>query len=280
MPELPEVEVLTRHLKPRLIGRRIDSVKILRDGLIEERSPRSFSARLRTRQIVDVRRRAKLLRLDLDDGSHWLVHQKMTGRLAWHRQRPDPSPHLLALFGLDRGVLSFTDLRRFGRMWWLPPGEVQSHFERLGPEPLDGEWTVDRFHDDLARRTIAIKQALLDPRLVAGIGNIYASESLHRARIHPARPAASLTRAEASRLRRAVRAVLKRAIALGSTVLPTGDDVRPVYYHGGDSEPLVADEFRVYDREHLPCPACGTPIERLRQGQRSTYFCPACQEGS
>ncbi len=277
MPELPEVEVLARHLRPHLIDRRIVAVSIRRDRLIADRSPRSFAARLRGRRIRTVGRRAKVLWLTLDDGSHWLVHQKMTGRLAWLPRRPSPEPsHTLALFHLDRGWVLFTDLRRFGRMWWLPPQDVDDHFARFGPEPLADGWTAATFRSALARRRSAIKQALLDPSLVAGIGNIYACESLHRARLDPALPANGLTSDQASRLHRTVRHVLRRAIELGATVQPSGDGSPPVTYHGGDSVP-IGDEFLVYDREGEPCRRCGATIERLRQGQRSTYWCPHCQ---
>ena len=252
VPELPEVEVLVRELRPHLVSRRIDEVRILRRKLI---APRTFAARLRGRRIQELRRRGKTIWVVLDDRSHWLTHLRMTGGLTFGARRRKPiDHHVLAVFTLDRGDLHFRDPRRFGRMWWTrDPAE---HFARLGPEPLEREFTADGLARALARRRIPVKQALLDPSVVAGVGNIYASEACHHAGIDPRTPG---HRTDAARLRRSLRAILRRAIRLGATVSKT------------------PDEFRVYGRQGEPCDTCGTPIRRIVIGQRSTFFCGRCQ---
>lgn len=268
MPELPEVEVLVRALRPLVEGRRIERVRILRDKLVADPTPRIFRARLRGRRVVALRRRAKTIWAELDDGGHWLVHLRMTG---WLRHRPGggrlPDRHVLGVFTLDRGEVLFRDPRRFGRMWWTR--EPDAHFAPLGPEPLGNRFTRARFAGALARRSIAVKQALLDPRLVAGIGNIYASEACWHARLDPRTPARALDDAAIAKLRTSVRAVLRRAIRLGSTVAPVIEGYR--------AEARMRDEFRVYGRAGDPCKRCGAPILKKAIAQRSTYFCADCQ---
>lgn len=258
MPELPEVEVLVRSLRPRLVGRRLERVRILRAASIAG-PRRGFSARLRGRRIRALERRGKTIRVELDDGGHWLTHLRMTGW--WHlfpSARAPADRHVLAVFGLDRGELHFRDPRRFGRMWWTR--DPEPHFARVGPEPLEPGFFVEAFAARLARRRAPVKQALLDPGLVAGVGNIYASEACFAARLDPRTPARRLGRRDVARLRRALRAVLRRAIRLGATP--------------GSAAP---GEFRVYGRAGEPCPACGTPIVRVVLGRRATFLCPRCQ---
>lgn len=268
MPELPEVEVLVRSLRPRLEGRRIERVRILREKLVADPSARAFARRLRGRRIEALRRRGKTVWAELDDGGHWLVHLRMTGWLDHYgAPRPPGDRHVLALFTLDRGQVHFRDLRRFGRMWWTD--DPAGHFAALGPEPLERGFTTARFVAALARRTIPVKQALLDPKVVAGVGNIYASESCFKARIDPRTPCDELTDGQVARLRTAVRAVLRRAIRLGSTVAPVVDGLK--------GKARFRDEFAIYGRAGEPCPACGAPVERAVLGQRSTFWCPACQ---
>ncbi|MHC5051635.1 MAG: DNA-formamidopyrimidine glycosylase family protein [Planctomycetota bacterium] len=238
MPELPEVEVWVRALRPRLEGRRIESVSIRRRELIAEPGARTFVRRLEGRCIATLRRRGKTIWFELDDGTHWLTHLRMTG---WWRHHAAPHPpadrHVLAVFTLDRGQLHYRDPRRFGRMWWV--------------------------------RDAAPLLALLDPSVVAGVGNIYASEACFRSRLDPRTPACRLGLEEARRLHRALREVLRRAIRLGSTVAPVVD--------GYPARARFRDEFAVYGRAGDACRACGTAITRVVLGQRSTFFCPLCQ---
>ncbi|MHC4549578.1 MAG: bifunctional DNA-formamidopyrimidine glycosylase/DNA-(apurinic or apyrimidinic site) lyase [Planctomycetota bacterium] len=268
MPELPEVEVLVRALRPRLEGRRIERVRILRDQLVASPRPRTFATRLRRRRITLLRRRGKTIWAELDDGGHWLTHLRMTG---WWRHHPQPRApadrHVLAVITLDRGQLHFRDPRRFGRMWWVrDPGP---HFAALGPEPLERAFTTARLHRRLARRRAAVKQALLDPGVVAGVGNIYASEACYLAGLDPRTPAHRLGPDDVRGLRRALRDVLRRAIRLGSTVAPVVD--------GHRARAGFREEFAVYRRAGEPCRRCGSAIERVVIGQRGTFLCPACQ---
>ena len=248
-----------RGLRPSVLGRRVRAVTIRRDRLVAAPSVAGFRNRLRGRRIDEVARRGKTLCFRLDDGGFWLVHLRMTG---WFHPGPPPPPrrdrHVLATFRLDAGALYYRDPRRFGRMWWTD--DPDGHFAGLGPEPLGRQFGLDRFAAALDRRRIPVKQALLDPALVAGVGNIYASEACFWAGIDPARPARSLDRDETAALRRSIRAVLRRAIRRGAV---------PGY--------AKRDEFRVYGRAGEPCPECGAPILRSVLGQRSTFSCGKCQ---
>lgn len=269
MPELPEVEVWVRALRPQLEGRRIERVSILRDKLIAAPAVRTFRRRLSGRRIDAVRRRGKTIWFELDDGTHWLTHLRMTG---WWRHHAAPRPpadrHVLAVFTLDRGQLHYRDPRRFGRMWWVR--DAATLLAPLGPEPLENAFTAAGFRERLARRRAPIKQVLLDPAVVAGVGNIYASEACFLSRLDPRTPACRLGLEEARRLRRALRRVLRRAIRLGSTVAPVVEGYR--------AHARFRDEFAVYGRAGEPCRGCGTAIRRVVLGQRSTFFCPRCQE--
>jgi len=270
VPELPEVEVLVRALRPRVLNRRIDAVRILRPQLVAAPGPRAFVRRLRGRMVVDLRRRGKTLCARLDDGGHWLTHLRMTGSWEYHRTPLPPADrHVLAVFSLDAGELHFRDPRRFGRMWWL--ADAASHFAGMGPEPLSRAFHGCALSGRLASRRAPVKQVLLDPAVVAGIGNIYASEACFLARVDPRRPAHRLPQAEAERLARAIKTVLRRAIRLGSTVAPRVAGYR--------AEARFPDEFAVYGREGQPCLRCRAPIRRVVLGGRSTFFCPSCQAG-
>ncbi|MHC4162100.1 MAG: bifunctional DNA-formamidopyrimidine glycosylase/DNA-(apurinic or apyrimidinic site) lyase [Planctomycetota bacterium] len=269
MPELPEVEVWVCALRPRLEGRRIESVAILRDKLIAAPGVRAFRRRLEGHRIRHLRRRGKVIWVELDDGTHWLTHLRMTG---WWRHHAAPHPpadrHVLAVFTLDRGQLHYRDPRRFGRMWWVR--DAAPLLAPLGPEPLDRAFTAAGLRERFARRHAAVKQVLLDPAVVAGVGNIYASEACFLARLDPRTPARRLGLEEARRLRRALREVLRRAIRLGSTVGPVVD--------GYPARARFRDEFAVYGRAGDACRACGSVIRRVVIGQRSTFYCPRCQE--
>jgi formamidopyrimidine-DNA glycosylase len=241
MPELPEVQIQVNQLR-RLRGGRIQRVEV-RDRQ-KLRLPRLTGLRIR-----QVRRRAKFIIFDLSDGSHLLVHLRMTG---WFEFAPPPQ-YRLALH-TTRGAAYFTDGRRFGTVEALPKGALERKLAGLGPEPLRRAFTLDR----LRRTTRPVKAALLDQSLVAGVGNIYANESLWRARIHPGRPAHRLSAGELSRLRRDIRAALRKGIAYGPRI-------------------FEVQEFLVYDRQGKPCRRCRTAIRRVTLAGRSAYFCPRCQ---
>ncbi|HEX7241988.1 MAG TPA: bifunctional DNA-formamidopyrimidine glycosylase/DNA-(apurinic or apyrimidinic site) lyase [Longimicrobiaceae bacterium] len=270
MPELPEVETIVRDLDRLVPGALIREVEVLHPDLVEGEDAAAFAAGLRGARLGRVARRAKNILLHLDDGI-LVVNLGMTGRLLV-RSPDDPAPtHLGVRFRLEDGrELDYHDVRRFGRLQRFAGEEWILRDESLGVEPLSDAFTA-RHLLDLARRSrVAVKSWLMDQRRVVGVGNIYASEALFRARIDPRRPANSLKPKEAARLRDAVREVLQEAIDFRGTTLLDYRDAS-----GGRGE--FAERLRVYDRAGEPCRTCGAPVERLVQGGRSTFFCPACQ---
>ena len=283
MPELPEVEVLVRHLRPLLRGKRIRAVTVHRKKVIRPDSPRRLRRVLTGATFQGVQRRGKYLLFQLQRrGGHPPVlltgHLGMSGRMFLNRN-PAPLPkHAAVVLDLGRERFIYEDPRYFGRLSL----KVEA-VKRLGPEPLSRKFTPAVFAAALTDSRRAIKICLLDQNLVAGIGNIYASEALHRARINPCCPAGGLTVRQRHTLWRAMRAVLTEAIRFGSTVPlhhgPGGRSQGRLFYYGLRTEPprYNRDCLQVYDRAGQPCRRCRTPIERLVQAGRSTYFCPQCQ---
>jgi len=227
-------------------------------------SPTAFKRRIRGRRIDDVQRRAKYLVLPLDQGT-LLVHLKMTGDLCLARAETPRGPYDHTIFHLDEGwELRFSDARKFGKVYLLDrPADVLGN---LGPEPLADEFTSQRLADQLDSRSRAIKPLLLDQRFVAGLGNIYADEALHRAGIHPLTPANKLSEAQIENLWQSIRRSLQEGIAKNGASLDW-------VYQGGDYQ----NHFLVYGRAGEPCPTCGQLIARIVVAQRGTHFCPACQ---
>ncbi|HEV2441285.1 MAG TPA: bifunctional DNA-formamidopyrimidine glycosylase/DNA-(apurinic or apyrimidinic site) lyase [Steroidobacteraceae bacterium] len=269
MPELPEVETTRRGLEPHVAGRRIVALTVYEPRL-RWRVPDDLPAKLTGQRITGTGRRAKYLLIELQSGT-LLMHLGMSGSL---RILPAGTPriahdHYDLL--LDSGnTLRFNDPRRFGSLHYIS-GDPHQHplLARLAPEPFDPEFDTDYMWRITRRRRASIKQVLMNSRLVVGVGNIYASESLFRARIRPRRRAQSLSREEAGRLVRGVRAVLSKAIKVGGTTLRD--------YVGVDGEPgYFRQRLYVYEREK--CRVCGTGIRALTQQGRSSYYCPTCQK--
>jgi formamidopyrimidine-DNA glycosylase len=272
VPELPEVETVVRELRPRLVGRRIDDVTVGRLALRRVWKP-AWSRQITGRTVVAADRRGKWILLQLDHGGVLVVHLGMTGQLTVVNRTVSRQNHVHAIFGLDNGMqLRFRDVRRFGSLQLfedMPALERQLiQVQRLGPEPFDLRATYWR--ERLTATDRCLKAVLLDQRVVAGVGNIYADESLFEAKLHPARPGRNVTSAEARRLGAAVSKVLRRAIA------KRGSSIRD-YIGGTGDKGQYQDEFRVYGRTGQPCPRCGRPVERVRLAGRSTHFCSACQ---
>jgi formamidopyrimidine-DNA glycosylase len=267
MPELPEVETVVRQVRPQLVGRTIVAARVFGRDVLARGTPRGFCEALRGRRITAVRRRAKYFVLDLDDGRLLVGHLRMTGRLYVARE-PDPL-RTRARFDLDDGrLLLFTDVRKFGRLQLAR--SLDEALPPLGPEPLealDGEWLAGA----LAARRRRLKPLLLDQSFVAGLGNIYVDESLHRAGLHPLRASDAVPRERAHALAAAIRSVLSAAIAAEGSSFDT-------FYRTPEGRPgAFQDEFAVYGRDGQPCRACGTSIRRIVVGQRGTHFCPRCQ---
>lgn len=282
MPELPEVEVLVQHLAPLLRNRKIKNVEVRRARVVLPHSPEQFSSRLRGATFAEISRRGKYLLFDLTTGRkgekfQLVGHLGMTGRMYLLSARSALPKHAPVVLNLGAENFVFEDTRYFGRLTFNTDA-----IARLGPEPLGGEFTVKRFSEALKRSAQPIKVKLLDQTVVAGIGNIYASEALFRARISPGLPARKLTEQQTARLRQAIRQTLLDAIARGSTVPLnySGEGERNGLFYFGRA-PGAADYYeerlRVYDRAGEPCVHCGTGIKRIVQVARSTFYCPKCQ---
>jgi formamidopyrimidine-DNA glycosylase len=272
VPELPEVETVVRDLRLLVVGRRITAVQVSKLALRKPWSA-AWRPRLVGCRVCAVRRRGKWIVLDLDRELHLVVHLGMTGQLTVvpARDRRADHTHLVLDLAPGRRQLRFRDIRRFGSATLFgADGELEEFFHKngLGPEPFDLD--AKYWRDRLAATSRCLKAVLLDQRVAAGVGNIYADESLFEARLHPARLANTLTPAEAARLRRAVVKVLTRAID------KRGSSIRD-YVGGSGLRGGYQDEFLVYGRTAEPCPRCGGPIEQTRLAGRSTHFCRRCQ---
>lgn len=265
MPELPEVETIARNLRPSLVGRQIVSASLFWPRTLAAPQIDEFLQRILGQRIEAVSRRAKYMQIVLS-GGHLLIHLRMSGDLLLHPSPCTPALHDRLHLELDSGqTLAFNDTRKFGRVWLLDdPGEI---FSKLGPEPFDEQFTPSDFYNALQARQRQLKPLLLDQSFLAGLGNIYSDESLHLASLHPLRMSNSISVDEAARLFNAIRIVLQAGIENNGASIDW-------VYRGGNFQ----NHFRVYGRTGHPCPVCDTPIERIVVGQRSTHFCPHCQE--
>ena len=270
MPELPEVETTRRGLLPHVVGRRIHDV-VVRNRNLRWPVPRDLARRLRGERVLDIRRRGKYLLFDFPKG-HLLVHLGMSGRLSRVAREEPPRIHDHVDLQLEgRDAVRLTDPRRFGAMLWVNgPPERHALLRGLGMEPLEQGFDGEALQRIARGRRIAVKHFLMNARVVTGVGNIYASEALFRAGIHPLRSVARISRPRWDRLALAVRETLESALEAGGTTLR---DYASLEGRPGE----FGTQCAVYGREGEPCLACGTPIKALRQGQRSTFYCPGCQ---
>lgn len=275
MPELPEVETLLRDLTARIIGRTVISCWIAPDAprLVQILTPDAFCAGLTGRSIAGIRRRGKYLIIDLDDERAWVMHRRMSGNMLYRLADAPPDDYVRARFGLDDGhELRWADLRKFGTMWLVEDATMV--MESLGPEPLDAAFTPQVLRQRIGRRSAPIKSVLLDQTVLAGMGNLYADEALHFARIHPLRPANRLRPGDVARLHEGIVDSLRKGIAArGSSLGTTLRDHVNVDGDAGSNQETV----QAYGREGEPCYTCGTPMRRIKVGGRSSVFCPRCQ---
>ncbi|MDB6452502.1 bifunctional DNA-formamidopyrimidine glycosylase/DNA-(apurinic or apyrimidinic site) lyase [Falsirhodobacter sp. 20TX0035] len=278
MPELPEVETVRRGLAPVLIGHVIADAAVNRPDL-RWPFPPDMAARLTGARVLGLRRRSKYILADLDRGETLLIHLGMSGRMLisgvqvgqFHHDHPAPEKHDHVVLTMETGArVTFNDARRFGAMDLLPTGDDHPLLAALGPEPLGNGFDADYLAARLKGRNTPIKSALLDQRIVAGLGNIYVCEALFRARLDPRRMAGQLTEEEVACLVPIIRDVLEEAIAAG------GSSLRDYRQAGGELG-YFQHSFRVYGREDAPCPECGHTVGRIVQSGRSTFFCPQCQ---
>lgn len=286
MPELPEVETVRRGLTPVMQGRVIVHADIRRPDL-RWPFPERMAERLTGARVERLNRRSKYILMDLDRGETLIVHLGMSGRMliaepsgsttpgAFHHHHPAPAKHDHVVFDMEDGTrISFNDARRFGAMDLVATDALDEHklIAVLGPEPFDNMFSETYLAAKLAGRATPIKSALLDQRIVAGLGNIYVCEALWRAGISPTRQARDITSRQIATLTRIIRDVLNDAIAAG------GSSLRD--YRQADGElGYFQHSFAVYGREGEPCrtPGCAAPIERLVQSGRSSFHCPVCQ---
>ncbi|MFN2431654.1 MAG: bifunctional DNA-formamidopyrimidine glycosylase/DNA-(apurinic or apyrimidinic site) lyase [Gemmatimonadota bacterium] len=293
MPELPEVETIARGLRPLLEGNCIVRAEVWRPNVVVG-PVRRFERALAGRTVERVGRRAKLLHFDLDGGDVWWTSLRMTGHYLVQpseeeggiararsrprtaaspggRRRPPPDPFARARFDLASGErLYYVDVRTLGKLGVASRETWEERIAELGPEPLGPRFTADGLLRRLKRTRRRIKEVLLDQRAVSGIGNIYASEALFRAGIHPRARASDLSRPAVERLHAAVRDVLREAIRFQGTTF--------LNFAGTEGESGAFQErLRVYDRADESCLTCGGPLRRIVQAQRSTYYCPICQ---
>jgi len=274
MPELPEVETLRRGLARHLTGRTVGETRVpvpkMLKGTVTDAAV--FGEKLRGARIESVGRRGKHLIIVLDSGYYLLLHLNMRGQLLVLPADAPVGKYLAAAFALDDGSeLRFHDMWTWGELRLATADELAAHpaLAGMGPEPLEEAWSPVHLRDGLAKRPrTAIKAVLLDQAVIAGVGNIYADESLFRAAVQPLRPAGSLNEAETERLHRAIREVLGEATAGGGT---TSDNYVDAEGRVGRYVP------RVYDRGGQPCVSCGAALTRLRVGGRGTVYCACCQ---
>jgi formamidopyrimidine-DNA glycosylase len=286
MPELPEVETIRADLARLLPGLRVKKVTVRKPKLLQS-SRAEFDAALKRARILRVARRAKQLIIKLSTNYALLIHLKMSGQLVWRSPRGEltvgghpiqnvtnvPNRYTYITLDFTNGsALYFNDVRQFGYWRTVPIADLAKHLAHLGPEPLSRYFTLSRFRRALAqRRRTSIKAALLDQTIVAGIGNIYADESLYVARLKPSRQVGSLKIAEVTALFRALRRVLKRAVAARGTSMNT-------YVDGLGRTGTYWEKRLAYGRAGEACPRCGTLFKRIVVAQRGTTYCPNCQK--
>ncbi|MFZ5645301.1 MAG: bifunctional DNA-formamidopyrimidine glycosylase/DNA-(apurinic or apyrimidinic site) lyase [Bacillota bacterium] len=274
MPELPEVETVKKSLESLIIGLNITEVRLFMPKIVKHPSPEFFAANITGKKIKKLGRRGKYLLIHLSGNYVLIIHFRMTGRLVYSPPGTDPSKHTHALFKLSNNYeLHFSDMRQFGRMALVESEQLDSFpgIKDLGVEPLSENFTREYLKKELKRRRVKIKPLLLDQTLISGLGNIYADEALHRARINPEKTAANLTAREIALLCRAIRDVLEDGVANRGTTFRD-------YVDGMGQAGTNQESLRVYDREGKPCFNCGKPVARTKIGGRSSYYCPRCQK--
>ena len=275
MPELPEVETVVRTLRPHLVGRTFTDAKVYWHRTIGAVPVEDFRQRLVNRSIVDVSRRAKYIVLTLDGSDRITIHLRMTGELRFSppdtAERPELQHRRLSFHFQDGSWLDFDDVRKFGRIQILDEVAWRELNESLGVEPLDAGFTAETLHSIFHGRRRQLKPLLLDQRIIAGIGNIYADEALFRARLHPLQASDRISTVKSKHLHESIVDVLGNAIEHRGTTLQN-------YRSGLGEQGENQSQLQIYgSAAGSPCPRCGSPIKKITVGQRGTVFCPRCQ---
>ena len=271
MPELPEVETVRNELLPHVIGRHITGLTLVWEGIVKEPSAEEFLSHVIGQKIEDITRRGKYLMVRLGSGEYLVIHLRMTGSLLLKPAPAEPYKFIRAIVHLDKETgLYFRDPRKLGVMWLVE--DTNSIVGKLGPEPLEADFTPQVLAQRLNNHIAPVKALLCDQTLIAGIGNMYADEALFTARIHPLRSGKGLSQDEVEGLHNAIQQVLWAAIGnKGASIVN--------YYRPGGELGTAHFEFKVAHRRGENCPVCGTPITRIVVRNRGTYFCPKCQPG-
>lgn len=271
MPELPEVETIVRGLQKTVVGKKIKSIKVIFPGIVKQ-DAKKFKKNVNKSEIRRVSRQGKYILIDLSNGNTILAHLGMTGNflLVKSSSPRNKHNHLIIRFYETRKELRYNDQRKFGKIKSFPTSKEEnvSELKKLGPESLN--ISAPDFINLFQKRKGRIKSALLNQQILAGLGNIYADESLFEARIHPAQKIDKLSPQELKRLLQAIQKILKKAIRAGGSSIEN-------YYNVNGEIGSFQLQHKVYGREGLSCKRCGTIIKRIKISQRSSYFCPKCQ---
>ncbi len=270
MPELPEVETFRRHLlqgssgAPSILGKKIRDAELLWERTLASPTPAEFLQRIKGQYVTGVGRRGKYLIIQLAKDA-LIFHLRMSGEIIVEKKTNPPGLHYRLILNFsDQDRLAFNNIRKFGRAWLI--SDQEEFPANLGPEPLADDFTPERFQKILGSCSRGLKYFLLDQEMIAGLGNIYTDEALHRAKLHPTIKTDSLAFTEIHKLWESIRGVLTEAIQnQGSSI--------DWMYRGGDYQKYLS----VYNLEGEPCRSCQAPIKKIRIAQRSTYFCPSCQ---
>ena len=269
MPELPEVETVKNEILPYIIGRTITAITLLWEGIVKEPSPEEFCSGLSRQKIMDISRRGKYMVVTLSGGEYLIIHLKMTGSLIVQKTTDEPPRFIRAIIHLDDGnSVFFRDPRKFGAMRLVR--DKDRIIGKLGPEPLEDDFTSEILAERLSKRKAPMKALLCEQSLVAGIGSMYADEALFATGIHPLRLPESLSRKEIELLYRAIREILWAAIENKGASVNT-------YFRPDGSEGTAHYEFKVAHRGGQPCLVCSTPVKRIVVRGRGSYFCSKCQ---
>lgn len=272
MPELPEVETIRRSLSQHVLNLKIEEVIVRWQGAVVGYQEHGFAETVQGLSVQSIERRGKYLLITLEDDWSIIAHMRMTGRLNYYSDSQEPEKHTHLVLKFSKGELHFTDTRKFGRLQLVRTQErlEQPSLKRLGPEPLEQEFTPEHLRRRLIQRKLALKPALLDQTVVAGLGNIYVDEALFRAGISPERIANTLTVQEAEKLYGTICEVLQEGIRANGTSFRD-------YQDANGEKGAFQRELRVYGRGGEACTCCGRPLAKLRLGGRTTVFCPDCQ---
>lgn len=283
MPELPEVETITRDLQKKMTNKTIEKVQVKTPILVKKPQVKEFLSKMKSSRILEVKRRGKYIIISLNSDYQLIIHLGMSGRLEYqsnkdskahkeYSEKQEKHNHLFFFFR-DGGKLVYNDVRKFGKIWLLKKTEKLTRIENLGFEPLNKDFTFGKFLKLLENSTKNIKKLLMDQKKIAGIGNIYANEILFHSGVHPLHKANSLSKDEAKKVYLNIKKILSEAINLRGTTM-----IDESYIDLQGNKGRYGKVIKVYGKKNDICPVCGRPIETIKIENRSTFVCPNCQK--